>query len=83
VSTWSPATTKRRPRALTCARTRTWTGRAALSRATSTGVPHLVTSGTHRTRVSEMRAGGAAAPPASAPARRALARRAPETPGRG
>jgi hypothetical protein len=37
------------------ARARSWTGRAAMSVATDSGLPHLVTAGTHRTRVSEMR----------------------------
>lgn len=32
-----------------------WTGRAATSRATDSGVPHFVSAGTRRTRVSEMR----------------------------
>jgi hypothetical protein len=36
-------------------RVRSWTGRAATSRVTDSGLPRLVTSGTHRTRVSEMR----------------------------
>jgi hypothetical protein len=68
---------------------RSWTGRAATSRATDSGLPHLVTAGTHRTRVSEMRTAAAAGrrhsvtgvpggPAAVAPAitaRRALARR--------
>jgi hypothetical protein len=34
---------------------RSWTGRSATSVATDSGVPHLVISGTFRTRVSEMR----------------------------
>jgi hypothetical protein len=34
---------------------RSWTGRAANSCATDSGLPLLVTAGTHRTRVSEMR----------------------------
>ena len=34
---------------------RSWTGRAAMSGATDSGLPLLVTAGTHRTRVSEMR----------------------------
>jgi len=65
------------------ARVRAWTGRAAMSRATSTGVPHVETSGTHRTRVSEMRGAGAATPPAPPPARRALAPRRPGLTGGG
>jgi hypothetical protein len=60
-------------------RVRSWTGRAATSRATASGVPHVVTSGTRRTRVSEMRDAGAAAPPPST--RRALARRLPRSSG--
>jgi hypothetical protein len=76
---------------------RSWTGRAATSRATDSGLPAVVTSGTHRTRVSEMR--DAAAPgdrhavtgvPASAAAvapdnteRRDLARWLPEHTGSG
>ena len=69
-----------------------WTGRAATSRATDSGLPHLITAGTHRTRVSEMRlaaaaggrrsvTGASAHPAAVAPAiaeRRDLARRLPE-----
>lgn len=35
--------------------TPSWTGRAATSRATDSGVPHFVSAGTRRTRVSEMR----------------------------
>jgi hypothetical protein len=58
------------------ARARTWTGRAVTLRATSSGVPHVETSGTRRTRVSEMRDDRAAAPPA--PLRRVPARRVPE-----
>ena len=42
----------RRPAA---AGARSWTGRSALSSVTDSALPHLVTSGTHRTRVSEMR----------------------------
>ena len=34
---------------------RSWTGRSALSCVTDSALPHLTTSGTHRTRVSEMR----------------------------
>ena len=34
---------------------RSWTGRSAMSCATDSALPHLVTSGTRRTRVSEMR----------------------------
>jgi hypothetical protein len=37
------------------AHVRSWTGRAATSRVTDSGLPRLVTSGTHHTRVSEMR----------------------------
>jgi hypothetical protein len=38
-----------------CARTRSWTGRANMSRCTDSTVPVFVTAGTRRTRVSEMR----------------------------
>ena len=69
-----------------------WTGRAVTSRATESGLPHLITAGTHRTRVSEMRViaapggrrsvnGASARPAAGAPAiaeRRDLARRLPD-----
>lgn len=50
---------------------RSWTGRSALSRVTDSALPHLVTSGTHRTRVSEMRlaAGRRARRSLGAPAR--------------
>ena len=34
---------------------RSWTGRSAMSCATDSALPHLVTAGTRRTRVSEMR----------------------------
>ena len=74
-----------------------WTGRAVTSRATDSGLPHLITAGTHRTRVSEMRAAaapdgrrsvtGASARPAAIPPaiaeRRDLARRLPEHRGSG
>jgi hypothetical protein len=39
----------------TTARVRSWTGRAAMSWATDSGLPHLVTASTYRTRVSQMR----------------------------
>jgi hypothetical protein len=83
VTTWGAAALA--GTAASTARARTWTGRAATSRATDSALPHLVTAGTHRTRVSEMR-GPAATPAAgtSAPsARSALARRLPEHPGTG
>ena len=38
-----------------CARERSWTGRANLSRSTDSCLPEFVTAGTRRTRVSEMR----------------------------
>jgi hypothetical protein len=41
-------------------RARSWTGRAAMSRSTSSLVPSFVTAGAHRTRVSEMRPGSRA-----------------------
>jgi hypothetical protein len=62
---------------LRACRVRSWTGRAVTARATASGVPHVVTSGTHRTRVSEMRDARAALPPVTASTRRALARRRP------
>jgi hypothetical protein len=34
---------------------RVWTGRSALSAATTTSLPHIATAGARRTRVSEMR----------------------------
>lgn len=34
---------------------RAWTGRSALTSATTTALPHFATAGTRRTRVSEMR----------------------------
>ena len=63
MTTWSPAVDETREpsreRARVArpapARVRSWTGRAAMSVATDSGLPHLVTAGTHRTRVSEMR----------------------------
>ena len=57
--------------ATACARS--WTGRSALSCATDSALPHLVTAGTRRTRVSEMRLPGAGA----RAARRSMARVCP------
>jgi hypothetical protein len=51
---------------------RSWTGRSALSCATDSALPHLVTAGTRRTRVSEMRL-----PAAGTRASRALPAAAP------
>ncbi len=34
---------------------RVWTGRSALSAATTTSLPHIATAGARRTRVSDMR----------------------------
>ena len=48
--------TSRRGRRVSCARVRSWTGRANLSRSTDSRLPGFVTAGTRRTRVSEMRA---------------------------
>ena len=51
-----------RPRALrTPSGRRSWTGRSALSCATDSALPMLVTAGTRRTRVSEMRSPAAGA----------------------
>jgi hypothetical protein len=53
---------------------RSWTGRAATSRATDSGLPHVVTAGARRTRVSAVRAAAAAdGGRAGAPARPAAA----------
>jgi hypothetical protein len=53
------------------ARVRSWTGRSAMSCATDSALPHLVTAGTRRTRVSEMRisAAGTSVPAPSVHAR--------------
>jgi hypothetical protein len=60
---------------------RSWTGRAATSRATDSALPHIVTAGARRTRVSAVRAAAAAeggrdgAPPHAAAAAPATAPR--------
>ena len=52
----SPRGTRRRRPRVSCARVRSWTGRANMSRSTDSRLPEFVTAGTRRTRVSEMRA---------------------------
>jgi hypothetical protein len=51
-----------RSAALRVGHDRSWTGRARTSRATDSGLPHVVIAGTRRTRVSEMRGAAAAGP---------------------